>query len=34
MKNEKESKVKFDMWILHLPPINLWNIHLIYKYYK
>ena len=24
-------KYKFDLWLLHMPPVNLWNIKLIYQ---
>lgn len=29
-KRNEERKPQFDTWILHLPPINLYNVELVY----
>lgn len=27
---EEKRKYEFDTWVLHLPPINLYNVELVY----
>ena len=29
-KRNEERKPVFDTWLLHLPPINLYNVELVY----
>lgn len=30
LNEDERKKNQFDTWLLHLPPINLWNVELIY----
>jgi hypothetical protein len=30
LNEEDERKPQFDTWLLQLPPINLWNVELVY----
>lgn len=30
LNKDDERKPKFDTWLLQLPPINLWNVELVY----
>ena len=27
---KEKEKYQFDTWVLHLPPVNLWNVDLVY----
>lgn len=29
-EKKEERKYEFDTWLLHLPPINLYNVDLVY----
>lgn len=30
LNKDDERKPQFDTWLLQLPPINLWNVELVY----
>ena len=29
-EKEERKRLEFDTWVLHLPPINLYNVELVY----
>ena len=29
-EEDEKRKYEFDTWVLHLPPINLYNVELVY----
>lgn len=31
---QNDQQKEFSIWLLSLPPINLWNIKLIYRYFN